>query len=165
MKRFPHLIALLLTALLALSITGPAQTSKKPPGVPVRKSPLEPYAGVWTSSLEGKTWLTLRLSLQATRLLGSIERPLQLQFNNDGEVKSVSDEQITEVVEDAQINPDGLLLTVKNPESHETNRFTMRLTSPTTAELKMSAMAMPAGMPKTKPWKLSRSGAPGEAAQ
>jgi len=34
----------------------------------------------------------------------------------------------------------------------------MKLTSETTAEIKMSAMKMPPGMPKVKPWKLTKAG-------
>jgi hypothetical protein len=126
---------------------------------PARKNPLAAYAGTWTGSFEGKPWLTVKLTLQADRLFGSIQRPHDLQFNDQGELKSVSDAQSTEVVEDAQVNPDGLLLTVKNADSREVNRFTMRLTSESTAELKMSAMSMPPGMPKVKPWKLTKAGA------
>ncbi len=59
--------------------------------------------------------------------------------------------KVTEVIEDATLNGDGLLLTAKNPDTNETDRFTMRLTGDTTAELKMSAMSMPPGMPKLRP--------------
>ena len=125
----------------------------------MRKSPLADYAGTWTASFEGKTWLTVKLALQADRISGSIQRPRNLQFNDQGELKSASDEQSTEVVQDAQVNPDGLLLTTKDPDTQETNHFTMKLTSETTAEIKMSAMKMPPGMPKIKPWKLTKIGA------
>ena len=62
------------------------------------------------------------------------------------------------MVQDAQVNPDGLLLTTKDPDTQETNRFTMKLTGESTAELKMSAMKMPPGMPKIRPWKLTKAG-------
>ena len=58
-----------------------------------------------------------------------------------------------------QFMPDGLLLTTKDPDTQETNRFTMKLTGEVTAEIKMSAMKMPPGMPKIKPWKLTKAGA------
>jgi len=151
---------LLLILAVGLGVAGWAQTSPKQvsPGAPARKSPLAEYAGTWTGSFEGKTWLTVKLALQADRLSGSIQHPHDLQFNDQGELKSTSDDQSTEVVQDAQVNPDGLLLTVKDPDTQETNRFTMKLTGETTAEIKMSAMKMPPGMPKVKPWKLTKAG-------
>lgn len=150
---------LLLVLTMALSVAAGAQTSPKQatPGAPVRKSPLADYAGRWTGSFEGKTWLTVKLALQGDRLSGSIQRPRNLQFNDLGELKSVSDDQSAETVQDAQVNPDGLLLTTKDPDTQETNRFTMKLTGEATAEIKMSAMKMPPGMPKIKPWKLTRA--------
>jgi len=133
---------------------------------PAKKNPVAAYAGTWTGSFEGKPWLTVKLTLQADRLFGSIQRPHDFQFNDAGELKSVSDAQTTEVVEDATVNPDGLLLTVKNADSQEVNRFTMRLTGESTADLKMSAMSMPPGMPKIRPWKLTKAGGiPAAAAQ
>lgn len=133
---------------------------------PAKKNPLAAYAGTWTGSFEGKTWLTVKLTLQADRLSGSIQHSHDLQFNDQGELKSVSDDQATEVVQDSQVNPDGLLLTTKDPDTQETSRFTMKLTGESAAEIKMSAMKMPPGMPKVKPWKLTKAGAsPAAAAQ
>jgi hypothetical protein len=152
---------LLLLLTVALGVAAAAQTPSKqgPPGMPVRKSPLADYAGVWTGSFEGKVWLTVRLIPQADRLSGSIQHPHDLEFNDQGQLKSVSDDQTTETVQDAQVNPDGLLLTTKDPDTQETNRFTMKLTGESTAEIKMSAMKMPPGMPKIKPWKLTKAAA------
>jgi hypothetical protein len=152
---------LLLVLTIALGVAAAAQTPAKQgaSGTSVRKSPLADYAGTWTGSFEGKTWLTVKLTLQADRLSGFIQHPRNLQFNDQGEVKSVSDEESTETVQDAQVNPDGLLLTTKDPDTQETNRFTMKLTAESNAEIKMSAMKMPPGMPKIKPWKLTKAAA------
>lgn len=151
---------LFLALLVAVSIVAGAQTPPKqgPDGKPVRKSPLADYAGTWTGAFEGKTWLTVKLTLQGDRLSGSIQRPRNIQFNDQGEIKSVGEEQFSETVEDAQVNPDGLLLTLKDPDAKETDRYTMRLTGESKAEIKMSAMKMPPGMPKIKPWKLTKAG-------
>jgi hypothetical protein len=157
---------LLLLLTVALGVAAAAQNPPKqgPPGTPVHKSPLADYAGTWTGSFEGKTWITVRLTLQGDRLTGFIQHPHDLQFNDDGLLKSVSDAQITETVQDALVNPDGLLLTTKDPDTQETNRFTMKLTGDSTAEIKMSAMKMPPGMPKIKPWKLTKAGSSAAAA-
>ncbi len=158
----------LLFMLLAISIVPMAQTPTKqgPDGKPVRKSPLADYAGTWTGTFEDKTWLTVRLTLQGDRLSGSIQRMRNLQFNDLGEIKSIGEEQFSETVEDAQVNPDGLLLTARDPDTQETDRYTMKLTGESKAEIKMSAMKMPPGMPKIRPWKLTKAGAsPGVAAQ
>jgi len=149
----------LLLLAIALATAGAAQTSSQqgPPGTPPRKSPLAEYAGTWTGSFEGKTWMTVRLTLQGERLSGSIKHARSLEFNDLGEIKNVSDEQSTEPVQDAEINPNGLLLTTKDPDTQETNRFTMKLTGESTAEIKMIAMKTPPGMPKIKPWKLTKA--------
>ncbi len=149
-----------LVVVVILSMAAVAQTPPKqgPPGAPVRKSPLADYAGTWIGSFEGKTWLTLKLVLQADRLSGSLQHASHLQFNDQGEIKSVGDDQSTESVQDAQVNPDGLLLTTKDPDTQETNHFTMKLTGESTADLKMSAMKIQPGMPKIKPWRLTKAG-------
>ena len=157
---------LLLPIIAILGLAAGAQTPPKqgPPGAPVRKSPLADYAGAWTGSFEGKTWLTVKLVLQSDRLSGSLQHASHLQFNDQGEIKSVSDDLSTETVQDAQVNPDGLLLTTKDPDTQETNRFTMKLTGESTAELKMSAMKIQPGMPKIRPWKITKAGRPSAAA-
>ena len=151
-------LAIAIMIVLALSSAGWTQTSSRPtkPNQPVKKSPLAGYAGTWIGTFEERPWLTVQLTLQDQQLSGSLRRAHDLKFNDAGEIKSVGDTEVTEVIQEAALNNDGLLLTAKNPETNETDRFTMRLTGETTAELKMSAMSMPPGMPKLKPWKLTR---------
>jgi hypothetical protein len=148
---------LVLTIIFGLAAAAQTAAKQGPSGAPVRKSPLADYAGTWTGSFEGKTWMTVKLTLQADRLSGFIQHPRNLQFNDQGELKSTGDDQTTETVQDAQVNPDGLLLTTKDPDTQENNRFTMKLTGESNAEIKMSAMKMPPGMPKIKPWKLTKA--------
>jgi hypothetical protein len=156
MKRF------LSVAMLAgaLSLVGYAQTSMTPAmqNAPPRKSPLAEYAGAWIGMFQGHAWMTIKLTLQGDLISGSLEHRKDVQFNDNGELKSVSDEKVTEAVEKSQLNGDGLLLTTKDPETQETNRYLIRLTTANTAEVKMVAMNMPPGMPKPKPWTLSRVG-------
>ena len=73
----------------------------------------------------------------------------------------MSEEQSTETVTDAAVNPDGLLITLKNADTPETNRYMMKLVQPSkdAADLKLIGQAMPPGMPKPKPWRVVRSGA------
>ncbi len=151
-------MSLLIVVFLGVAAGAQTAPNQGPPGAPLRKSPRADYAGTWIGSFEGKTWLTLKLALQADHLSGSLQHASHLQFNDQGEIKSVSDDLSTETVQDAQINPDGLLLTTKDPDTQDTNRFTMKLTGESTAELKMSAMKMPPGMPKIRPWKLTKAG-------
>ena len=151
-------LAIVVMVVLALGSAGWSQTSSRQttPNQPVKKSPLAGYAGTWIGTFEERPWLTVQLTLQGQQLSGSLRRAHDLQFSDAGEIKSVGDTQVTEVIEDATLNGDGLLLTAKNPDTNETDRFTMRLTSESLAELKMSAMSMPPGMPKLRPWKLTR---------
>lgn len=151
-------VALLIFGLTAI-VT--AQTSMTPAmqNAPARKSPLAEYAGAWIGTFQGHTWMSIRLALQANQVSGSLQRPNDVKFNDQGEIKSVSDEKSTATVENAVLNGDGLLLTINVPgEKPATERYLMRLTSANTAELKMVAMSMPPGMPKPKPYKLSRVG-------
>jgi len=156
MRRFMF-IALLVVGLAATAI---AQTSMTPgmQNAPARKSPLAEYAGAWIGTFGGHTWMTVRLTLQGTSMSGTVQHQNDVKFTDRGDIKSVGEEQISGSVESAVLNGDGLLLTVKNTGSQETDRYLMRLTSANTAEIKMIAMSMPPGMPKPKPWVLSRVG-------
>jgi hypothetical protein len=151
---------LIIPAIAGLSAFGMAQSQT--PRAPtqctaVRKSAVAGYAGTWVGNLEGRPWLTVTLTQQGEQLAGSLQRPATMQFTDQGDVKSIGDEQLAEPVTEAVVNPDGLLLSVKNEQTQQTEHFTMRLTGENTAELKMSAMSMPPGMPKLKPWKLSKT--------
>lgn len=145
---------------VALSIIGYARTSMTPAmqNAPARKSPLAEYAGAWTGTFEGHSWMVIRLALQGNQVSGTIQRPEELQFADSGDLKSVGDKQQTWTVENSQLTGDGLLLTVKNADSPQADRYVIRLTTANTAEVKMVAMNMPPGMPKPKPWMLSRVG-------
>jgi hypothetical protein len=126
---------------------------------PARKSPLADYAGAWIGTFEGHTWMTVHLTQQGTSMSGTVQHQNDVKFTDRGDIKSVGEEKVGGSVESAVLNGDGLLLTVKNSDSQEPDRYLMRLTSAGTAEIKMIAMSMPPGMPKPKPWVLSRVGA------
>lgn len=167
-------VAALVCLLFALLPSGQAQTpATGKPGAsqpsttakagaaqaPVKKNPLAAYAGNWVGTFEGKPWMVLNLALAEPNFSGTLRRPESVEFSDNGELKKISEVFVTAPVTDAVVNPDGLLLTFKGPETQESSRYMMKLTSETTAEIKMLAMTMPPGMPKPKPWKLTRSGA------
>lgn len=156
MRRFLW-IALLVVGVTAMVVAQTSMTQEMQ-NAPARKSPLSGYAGSWIGSFDGKAWITIRLSQQGTAMTGTVVRPQSVNFTDQGELKSISDEQVTDVVQTAVVNGDGLLLTTKDSGSQETFRYQLRLTGEQTAEVKMVAMSMPPGMPKPKPWKLSRVG-------
>ena len=147
--------------IVGLAMVGLAQTSMTPgmQNAPARKSPLAGYAGAWIGTFDGHAWMTIRLTQQGTQLSGTVQRQKDLKFTDQGDIKSVGEEQTTSAVENSLLNGDGLLLTVKEPGTQQTDRYLMRLTGADTAELKMVAMSMPPGMAKPKPWKLNRVGA------
>lgn len=147
---------LLWLVVLFVPIAGWCQAPSEPKPV----SPLLQYAGVWTSVFEGRIWLSLRLELQGDQITGWLVHPKSIEMNDNGGLKSFSDEQSTQAVTDAVVNPDGLLLTLKDAETREEDRYQMRLVLPDkeTADLKMIGMPMPPGMPKPKPWRLVKSG-------
>ena len=157
MRRFIPVAVLI----VGLAMVGLAQTSMTPgmQNAPARKSPLAGYAGAWIGTFDGHAWLTIRLTQQGTQLSGTVQRQSDVKFNDQGDIKSVGEEQTTSAVENSLLNGDGLLLTVKEPGTQQTDRYLMRLTGADTAELKMVAMSMPPGMAKPKPWKLNRVGA------
>jgi hypothetical protein len=152
---------LLLIALLLICLGGVAMAQQSMTGAmqnaPARKSPLADYAGAWLGTFEGHAWLTLRLTLAGTQITGTVQRPHDLKFTDQGELKSVSEERSTAAVQTSVLTNDGLLLTVKDPDSQEADRYLMRLTSAGTAEIRMVAMTMPPGMPKPKPWKVTKA--------
>jgi hypothetical protein len=146
--------------MMILGVTATAQTSMAPgmQNAPARKSPLSEYAGSWIGTFEGHTWVTIRLVNQGPALAGSFQRPRDLQFLDSGDLKSVSDEKTNGAIENAVLQGDGLLLTVKDQGSEQTEHYVLRLMSANSAELKMVGMAMQPGMPKPRPWQLSRVG-------
>ena len=109
MKR---LLLLLVSLAAVLSIwgqqprSGNATTPQKKP-----VSPFAEYVGVWTATLDGKVWLRLALELQREKLAGSLVHARNVTLNDNGELKSVSEEQSTETITEAVVNPDGLLIT------------------------------------------------------
>ena len=159
MKGLPFLVVS-----LAAVLTGWAQQPRSGnPATPQKKpvSPFAEYVGVWTANVDGKPWLRLTLELRGEQLSGSLVHARSINLNDNGEVKSVSEEQATETITDAVVNPDGLLITLKDPDAQETDRYMMRLVPPenSSADLKMIGQAMPPGMPKPKPWRVTKSGA------
>lgn len=154
MKRLATLVILL----CATCAIGLAQTSmtQQLENAPARKSPLAGYAGSWIGMFEGHAWLSVHLNMQGGALMGTLQRPHDFQFNDNGSIKSVSQDRVTEGVENAVIQGDGLLITVKDPNTQQTSHYVMRLTSANTAEMKMVAMSMPPGMAKPQPWQLTR---------
>jgi len=132
--------------------TSPAQAKKI--------SPLADYAGEWTGTLNGHVWLKLQLALQSEQLTGSMTHARNIDINDDGSLKDVSEEQTTESVVTAAPNPDGLLLTLKDPDTQESLQILMRLVLPAkdAADLRMVGEAMPPGMPKPRPWHVVRTG-------
>jgi len=154
MQIFFRTALLLLSSCYAIAQT-PGATPKQQP-----VSPLAQYAGTWSSAFGGHVWLELRLELQGDQLQGSLVHARNIEIADTGDLKSISEERSTEIITDAVVNPDGLVLTVKDSETQESERYLMRLVSSTRgiAELKMVGMPVPPGIPKPKPWRLMRSG-------
>lgn len=152
--------SLLLFLSAAIAQTGPKQNPNSPQGAaqaPAKKNPQVPYAGNWIGAFEGKPWILLNLNLIGEQFSGSLQRAKNIDLNDNGEIKHVSEEFVTYPLVDAKLNPDGLLISVKDPGTQEVFRYIMKLNSdPIAAEIKMIAMNMPPGMPKPKPWKLMK---------
>jgi bacillopeptidase F (M6 metalloprotease family) len=124
-------------------------------------SPFGEYAGEWIATFDGKVWLRLSLKLEGDKLTGALVHARDITLNDNGELKTVSGEQATETITEAVVNPDGLLITLKDADAKETDRYMMKLVQPAkdAADLKMVGQQMPPGMPKPKPWRVVRTGA------
>ena len=153
MKKQLLIFALLAVPLAAWCQAPPAgKTAAEKTPAP---SPFADYAGDWVATFEGKAWLLLEIELKGDQVSGWLTHARDLEMNDEGGLRSVSDDKVKEVITEATVNPDGLLITVKYAEAKETDQYVMRVTEPgKTAELKMVAMEMPPGMPKPKPWTL-----------
>ena len=156
--------ALLLIALVMAGIPASCQTPASGTAQPAPKkkvSPLADYTGEWTATFNGKVWLRLQLELRGEQIIGALLHARKIDVNDNGDIKSVSEEQSGGTISEAVLNPDGLVLTVQNVESKGTDHYMMRLVLPTkeAADLKMIGEVMPPGMPKPKPWRLVKSGA------
>jgi hypothetical protein len=153
MKRW-FLAFVLLTLSLAAWCQAPASGNAKP-SKPQPVSPYAGYVGDWISTLDGKVWLLLQLELHGDQLTGWLTHPHDIEMNDEGGIRSVSEDKVKEAITDASLNPDGLMITVKYADAKQTDQYMMRITVPgKAAELKMVAMDMPPGMPKPKPWAL-----------
>jgi hypothetical protein len=153
---------LLLLTILVTGVVAWCQTPSAADGTPAKKkvSPLAEYVGLWTARFDGRLWLQFRLELNGEQLTGSLVHPRDINLDGEGQLKSVSEEQATEIVTDAALNPDGLVVTVKDPDTQEADRYLMRLVMPAkdAADVKMIGEAMPPGMAKPKPWRVVKSG-------
>ena len=181
MSRIPLLIvSLLLLAPAAITQTAPKANSSQAPNnaqssnaaqapnstqapnsaqKPVKKNPLLPYPGNWIGAFEDKPWILLNLNLAGEKFSGSLQRTRTFDLNDNGEIKHVSDDFVTYPLVDGVLNPDGLLLTFKDPSMQEPQRYIMKLnTDATAAEIKMIGMEVRPGMAKPKPWKLMKVG-------
>ena len=116
------LIAVLVGLLFSSALSQTPAAKPGSPATPVKKSPLLPYAGNWIGTFENQPWLILSLGLSGEQFSGAIRRPQKFEFNDNGELKKISEEFVTEIIVDGKLNPDGLLLTFKNPETQETDR-------------------------------------------
>jgi hypothetical protein len=146
-------------AAIALGVGGWSQTSMSPAlqNAPARKSLPEEYAGSWIAVVQGHTWLTIRLAQTGDQLTGTIQRAQNVQLNDQGDVASVSGEKWSGSFEIVQVDGDGLWLTVTDPGTQESERYLMRLTHDSVAEVQMVAPEPPA-MPQAKPWKMLKVG-------
>ena len=122
-------IACVAVVAVSLSAWGQAPASPGAAAHPPKPkvSPLAEYAGEWTATFEGKVWLRLHLELRGDQLIGALLHARNLAVNDNGDLKSVSEEQSGATVTSAVLNPDGLLLTTKDADSQESDRYLMRL--------------------------------------
>jgi len=160
MRRALLAFSLVLFLSTAIAQTAPKPNANSPQGAahaPVKKNPLVAYAGNWIGAFEEKPWILLNLNLIGEQFSGSLQRAKSIDLNDNGELKHVSEEFVTYPLAEAKLNPDGLLISVKDPNTQEVFRYIMKLKSDeTTAEIKMIAANMPPGMAKPKPWKLMK---------
>ena len=136
-----------------------AQTSMSPglQNAPARESSLAEYAGSWIAVVQGHTWFIIRLAQSGNHLTGTLQRAQDVQLNDLGDVASVSGEKWSGSFESVQPDSNGLWLTVRDPGTQETERYLMRLTHDSVAEVQMVAPESPA-MSKAKPWKMLKVG-------
>jgi hypothetical protein len=155
--KLPFLCFVVIAVSLCAWGQAPASPVAQPPKP--KLSPFAEYAGDWTATFDGKVWLRLHLELRGEQLIGALLHARSLSVNDNGDLKSVSQEESGATVTSAVLNPDGLLLTAKDADSQESDRYQMRLVTAenNAAELKMIAMSMPPGMPKPKPWRIVKS--------
>jgi hypothetical protein len=164
MKRL-FLAFALLTLPLAAWCQAPASGNAKPSKAQ-QVSPYAEYVGDWISTLDGKVWLLLQLELHGDQLNGWLTHSHDLEMNDEGGLRSVSEDKVKEAITATTLNPDGLMITVKYADGKQTDQYMMRITVPgKAAELKMIAMDMPPGMPKPKPWPLMKFVADGPGNQ
>ena len=155
MKKLLLALALLSVQLAAwcqAPVSGNAASAKAQ-----RVSPFAGYVGDWVAVLDGKVWLLLELELHGEQLTGWLTHSRDIEMNDEGGLRSASEERVKEAITEAVVNPDGLLLTVRYADAKQFDHYVMKLNATgDAAELKMAGMTMPPGMPKPKPWTLTK---------
>jgi hypothetical protein len=114
---------------------------------------LQPFVGIWHAKFKGKTFLTIKLEKQQSRLSGTTSHT-QIELDKDGELLSAEEHEGRDPIVDAKLVSGTLRITTKDEESQDTIQCEITLTGTDQAELRILT---PPDVPAPKPWKLERA--------
>ncbi|HZD31185.1 MAG TPA: hypothetical protein VE779_05945 [Candidatus Angelobacter sp.] len=109
------------------------------------------FVGVWKGSFKGNPFITIALTTDKDRLVGTISHA-DIEVNKDGELTKAEASDGESPITNVRVNGNILRITTKSSDG-DLIRSGMTLTAADEAELQM---LVPKDVPAPKPWKLKR---------
>ena len=113
------------------------------------------FVGVWKASFQGKPFLTVNISIDGNKLVGSVSHA-EIELSKAGELTKAeaNDEDAPDPITDARVNGDTLRVTTKSTDGSEDSiEAEIRLVANNEADFRM---LVPPDVPAPKPWRLER---------
>ena len=111
------------------------------------------FVGVWKGDFHGSPFVTVKISFEGNKLVGSISHA-NIEVNEAGELTKAEAVEGANTITDARIKGDILRITSKSADGSEDEYHSeLRLVAKNEASLRM---LVPPDVPAPKPWRLQR---------
>jgi len=110
------------------------------------------FIGVWKGDFHGSPFVTVKISFEGNKLVGSISHA-NIEVNEAGELTKAEAVEGANTITDARIMGDVLRITSKNTDSEDEYHSELKLVAKNEASLRMM---VPPDVQAPKPWRLER---------
>ncbi len=107
-------------------------------GKPAQRSP---FADAWVAKYHGRNLIWLTITVTDGRVAGTLNRPMHMNYDQDGDFSGISQERTQAPIEGAAL--DGNRLTYSITSNGDTDRFSMSLSGPDRATLDLVGALLP----------------------
>jgi len=149
-RNISRVVALLfsLTLVALLSSVASAQDFAKATAANAKQ-----FVGTWKASFQGHPFLTVTLSTDANRFVGTVSHA-DFEVNKDGELTKADPNEGEDPIADLRVAGDTLRITVKSSDgSDDSIQSEIHLVSANEADFRL---VVPPDVPAPKPWRLQR---------